>query len=96
MLRRMDCLETYKLNLHCKQCPHDIKDIIGHINSLVKSISYNKEDHEYRNDVNNERISTPGSNHIKITRIKIILIIYAKEAYNDQSTDPVFTALRKR
>lgn len=66
MLARSDGLETYKWNLHTGQRSNRIPARIPNIKSARKTTHKHKRQRMERNHIRDKRITTPGSDHVKV------------------------------
>ena len=71
MLRGSESQKLNKRYLHCQKSTKDVENVISshylvEFLSFLRFVCYEVEKYKDRNDVNDERVTSPRSNHVEI------------------------------
>ena len=68
MLRGEDCLESDEGDLHGEEGTSNVEDTVSNVKVEAESVDDDEEDNENGDDVDNEGITTPRSNHVEVSQ----------------------------
>jgi hypothetical protein len=68
MFTRANNLKVYKSNKHSHKRTKSVKNTVCDINAHVEFPNKHTSKYKDRNHINNETVTTPSSNHVKILK----------------------------
>jgi hypothetical protein len=68
MFTRANNLKVYKSNKHGHKRAKGVKNTISHINAHIKFSNKHTSEYKDWNHINDETITTPSGNHVKVLK----------------------------